>query len=149
MRTGPPRASPLSRPVYARPTKPGMALHPSLSRAESGRRAEDAVADYLVAAGYELLGRNVRLGALELDVVARRGRLVIVVEVRTRGPGALQGPFESVGATKRARLRRALERLWHRRLARMPGVERVRIDVAAVTFDGAETRVEHVPGAIG
>jgi putative endonuclease len=114
----------------------------------SGRRAEDAVADYLVAAGFVILARNVRLGPLELDLVARKGSLVAVVEVRTRGPGALQGPFESVTAEKRERLRKATRRLWREKLAKMPGVERVRIDVAAVRFDGERTEVEYVEGAI-
>jgi putative endonuclease len=121
----------------------------SRDRAELGRRAEDAVADYLVASGFEVLGRNVRLGKLELDVVARRGDLVVVVEVRTRGPTALDTAFGSVTAQKRARLRRAVERLWRRELDAMDGVERVRIDVAAVTFDAGKTSVEYVEGAIG
>ena len=98
--------------------------------------------------GYRVLARNLRLGALELDIVAQRGDVVAIVEVRTRGPGALQGPFESVTATKRARLRRAVRRLWKERLAAMRDVKRVRIDVAAVVFEGGETRVEYAEGAI-
>ena len=119
------------------------------TRTALGRLAETAVADYLVAAGYEVLARNLRLGALELDVVARRGPLVVVVEVRTRGPGALEGPFESVTPAKRARLRRAVARLWRERLEGMPEVRRVRIDVAAVRFEAGQTRVEYVEDAMG
>jgi putative endonuclease len=116
--------------------------------ARPGSHAELAVADYLVSLGFDVLGMNVRLGALELDVVARKGPLVVVVEVRTRGPGAYERPFESIGPIKRLRIRRAVERLWRRRLQAMRDVERVRIDVAAVTFADGETRVEYVPGAI-
>jgi putative endonuclease len=116
--------------------------------AESGRRAEAAVADYLVANGFDVLARNLRLGALELDIVARRGALVVVVEVRTRGPTAFQTAFESVTAEKRARLHKAVERLWREKLDAMTDVERVRIDVAAVTFTGGRTAVEYVEGAI-
>jgi putative endonuclease len=115
---------------------------------ERGRRAELAVADYLVAEGFAILGRNVRLGKLELDVVAQRSGLVVIVEVRTRGAGSFQAPFESITPSKRARVVRAVERLWRARLAAMPTVERVRIDAAAVTFDGGQTRVEYVAGAI-
>lgn len=114
----------------------------------SGERAELAVADYLVSEGFDILWRNLRLGALELDVVARKGPLVVVVEVRTRGPGAYERAFESIGGIKRMRILRAVERLWRRRLKSMLDVQRVRIDVAAVTFEGSETRVEYVPGAI-
>ena len=117
-------------------------------RARSGQQAELAVTDYLVASGYRVLARNLRLGALELDVVAQKGDVVAVVEVRTRGPGSLAGPFESVTGPKRARLRRAVQRLWRERLSAMGDVKRVRIDVAAVTFDGGRTRVEYVEGAL-
>jgi putative endonuclease len=120
-----------------------------LTRAALGRRAELAVVDYLVVRGFTILGQNVRLGPLELDIVARHGSLVAVVEVRTRGKGALQGAFESIGATKRARLRKAVERLWREKLEAMKDVERVRIDAAAVTFDRGITTVEYVEGAIG
>jgi putative endonuclease len=118
------------------------------TRAATGRRAEDAVADYLRADGYAILFSNMRLGALEIDLVARKDELVAVVEVRARGPGADQGALESVGLEKRRRLLRAVDRLWRTQLEAMPGVQRVRIDVAAVTFVGDETRVEYVEAAI-
>jgi putative endonuclease len=114
-----------------------------------GRRAELAVADFLFAHGYSVLSRNRRLGALEIDIVARKGRLVAIVEVRTRGAGALTSAFESVTREKRERLRRAAQRLWRLELARMNGVDRVRIDVAAVTFRGTKTSVEYIESAIG
>jgi putative endonuclease len=118
-------------------------------RAALGRRAELAVVDYLFVRGFTLLGRNVRFGPLELDIVARKGSLIAVVEVRTRGQTSRQGPFESVGVTKRARLRKAVDRLWRERLASMKEVERVRIDVAAVAFERGATSVDYVEGAIG
>jgi putative endonuclease len=113
-----------------------------------GRRAELAVADFLFARGFSVLSRNRRVGALEIDIVARKGRLVAIVEVRTRGPGALTSAFESVNLEKRQRLRRAAQRLWRVELARIKDVDRVRIDVAAVTFRGANTSVEYIEGAI-
>ncbi len=119
------------------------------TRSVLGQQAELAVADYLVASGWRVLARNLRLGALELDVVAQKGDVVAVVEVRTRGPGSLAGPFESVTGVKRARLRRAVHRLWRERLSRMKDVQKVRIDVAAVTFEGGHTRVEYVEDALG
>jgi putative endonuclease len=119
-----------------------------VTRFELGRVAELAVADYLFAAGFDLLARNFRLGALELDVIARKGALLVVAEVRTRGPGAFVGAFESVTRAKRARLLNAVERLWRERRDWMAGVERVRIDVAAVFFVAPDTRVEYVEAAI-
>lgn len=106
------------------------------------------MADFLFARGFQILGRNVRLGPLELDIVARHDGLVVATEVRTRGPGALVRAFESVTRTKRLRLLRAVRRLWREQLSKMSGVQRVRIDVAAVTFVGTTTQVEYVEGAL-
>ena len=89
-----------------------------------------------------------RLGPWEIDLVARRGDLVVIVEVRTRGRGSQQGPFESVSGRKRLLLKKAARRLWREKLVKLAGVERVRIDVAAVWFDAEPPRVEYVEGAI-
>lgn len=127
-----------------------MVLLPAATRLRlaRGRRAELAVADYLVAHGFAILAHNLRLGPLELDLVARCRGLVAVVEVRTRASGSFEGPFASIRKSKRERLIRGVERLWREWLATMPAVARVRIDVAAVTFEKGQTRVEYVKGAI-
>jgi putative endonuclease len=113
-----------------------------------GRRAEDAVAVYLEARGFAIVARNMRLGSLEIDLVARQGPLVAIVEVRARGPGSFTGPFASITWKKRGTLLRAAERLWREKLRGMPDVRRVRIDVAGVTFDGDEARIAYQAGAI-
>jgi len=91
---------------------------------------------------------NLRLGPLELDIVAKRGGLVVVVEVRTRGAGAFDTALSSVSITKRRHLLRASHRLWRTHLVADSEVERVRIDVAAVSFVSGETTVEYIAGAI-
>jgi Holliday junction resolvase-like predicted endonuclease len=72
----------------------------------------------------------------------------VVVEVRTRGPGAFERALASVTGAKRRHLLLATDRLWRTRLAADPEVERLRIDVAAVSFDAGQTRVEYVQGAV-
>ena len=106
------------------------------------------MARLLESRGFTILFRNLRLGMLELDLVAQREDLVVVVEVRFRGPGSFQRPLESVTPAKRATLLRAVERLWRERLAGMASVERVRIDVAGVTPGEAAPKIEYIEGAI-
>ena len=93
------------------------------------------------------MGTNVRIGRLELDVVAREGRVVIVVEVRARGPTAWTTAFGSLDTKKRQRVRRAAERLWQRRYRDDPSVDRLRIDAASVTFVNDEPVVEYAKAA--
>lgn len=133
-----------STPTSSRP----KAAARSTPQQELGARAEAAVAAHLAAHGLEILGINVRVGRLEIDVIARDGEVIVIVEVRTRGPGSYVRALDSIDAPKRARVRRAGERLWRERFSRMPGVERMRFDVAAVAFlPGGEAIVEHVRAA--
>lgn len=119
-----------------------------MTRVELGRCAELAVADYLFVLGFDLVARNLRLGHLELDVVARKGPLLVVTEVRTRGRGSYLRAFESVDPRKRDRIATAVNRLWRRRSSWMQGIERVRLDAAAVSFVGRETYVDYAPAAL-
>lgn len=77
----------------------------------TGDAAEALVAARLVAAGWTILGRNVRVGRAELDIVAfdpgPPARLVIV-EVRARSSRDFGLAEETVDHRKRARLRGAL-----------------------------------------
>jgi putative endonuclease len=113
-----------------------------------GGAAERAVVAFLSAEGCEILGVNLRVGHLELDVVARLERTVLVVEVRSRGPSAWTSAFGSIDAKKRARVRTAGERLWDRKLRHDPRVEHLRFDTAAVTFDElGKPHIEYVAAA--
>jgi putative endonuclease len=97
----------------------------------------------------QVLATNVRLGRLEIDIVAREADTVVVVEVRTRGIGSWQTGLESVDGRKAARIRRAGERLWRDRFERDRRFNRMRFDVAAVTFTPrGDAVVEHVRGVL-
>ncbi len=129
-------ASPV-RPRSRKKDSPAVARADAAAaqRATSGTSAEAVVAEYLEQRGFVVVARNLRLGKLELDVVARRAELIVVVEVRTRGPSAWTSGFGSIDSAKRRRIRRAGERLWQRRYKNDASVERLRFDAASVTFD--------------
>jgi putative endonuclease len=61
-----------------------------------GRRAEEAAAAHLQAAGWTILGRNVRWRRKEIDIVARRGRVVAFVEVKARAGQGFGGPLAAI-----------------------------------------------------
>lgn len=94
-----------------------------------------------------MVATNLRLSYLELDVVARRGDLVVVVEVRTRGPGSWTSGFGSVDGRKRQRIRLAGARLWSRRYRHDASVNRLRFDAASVRFDEAGPVIDYVEAA--
>jgi putative endonuclease len=121
-----------------------------LSPSEAARRgsaAEQAVAAFLLDRGCEIVATNLRVGRLELDIVAREGPVIAVVEVRSRGAGAWTSGLGSIDRQKRERIRRAGERLWDRRYKNDRSVERMRFDAASVTFEDGTPVVEYVPAA--
>ncbi len=75
-------------------------------QAESrGRRAEMLSLWLLRAKGYRILARRFRSPVGELDIVARRGRTLVFVEVKARGDAAAS--IHSITPQQRARIRRA------------------------------------------
>lgn len=51
---------------------------------KKGRRAERVAVWLLRVRGYRIIARNMRLSAGEIDIVARRGALLVFVEVKAR-----------------------------------------------------------------
>ncbi len=118
-----------------------------MDRREAGSAAERAVVEYLTERGLDIVATNLRLGRLELDVVAREGRVIVVVEVRTRGRGAWTSGLGSIDVKKRLRVRRAGERLWRDRYKNDASVDRMRFDAASVAWQDGRAEVEYVVAA--
>jgi putative endonuclease len=72
-----------------------------------GARGESLAAAWLELAGCQVIGRNVRLGGVEVDLVAREGETRVVVEVKLRGRSDYGGAALAVDHAKRGRLKRA------------------------------------------
>ena len=102
-----------------------------------GRWGEDRVARWYRRQGFRILDRNWRCGRGELDVIAQKGSVVVVCEVKTRSSLAYGFPAEAVGRDKQRRIRR-LAAQWLSEQERR-GHMQVRFDVAEVV--GREIRV--------
>jgi putative endonuclease len=74
------------------------------NRAELGRAGEKAAADLLRKRGYEIVGAGFLARRGEIDLVCRRGNVLVVVEVKTRASDAFGTPLEAVGSRKRRAL---------------------------------------------
>ncbi len=99
---------------------------------------------HLETQGFEILARNVRVGRLELDVIARRGRMVVFCEVRSRRSDRLMTPAQSIDGAKVTRVRQAAGR-WLRENGQ--SYREIRFDVASVVFDTPEGRLNYLQGA--
>lgn len=70
----------------------------------TGSLGEQLACRFLVEHGYEVLERNWRQARHELDVVARKGKELIIVEVKTRSSDQHGQPEEAVKKGKRGKL---------------------------------------------
>jgi putative endonuclease len=100
----------------------------SISDSEYGRLAETIACWSLRLRGYSIAARNVRVCGREVDVVARRGRTLVVCEVKARRSSRRGAAEEMVGAWQQRRLLEAAEAL----LAADPRASSARVDVIAV-----------------
>ena len=100
----------------------------SISDSEYGRLAESIACWSLRLRGYSIVARNVRVCGREVDVVARRGRTLVVCEVKARRSGRRGVPEETIGPWQGRRLLEAAEVL----LASDPRASSARVDVIAV-----------------
>jgi putative endonuclease len=107
-----------------------------MDRQQMGQAAEDAAVTLLRSQGVEILLRNFRFRLGELDIVARDGDTLAIVEVRKRSSAKFGGAAASVDFRKQIKLRRAANVLLQRRKD-LTGL-RVRFDVVAVTPAGIE-----------
>ena len=121
-------------------------MSPKNRRQRLGKLGEDLATRHLAARGYEILARNWRCREGELDLVARDGECLALVEVRTRRGTAAGSPEESITPAKQARLitladAYVQEHDW-------PG--NWRIDVIAIEMDlsGQLLRIDHYENAV-
>lgn len=111
-----------------------------------GMQGEQLAADFLQAAGMEILARNWRCSEGEIDIVAFDGRVLVICEVKTRSGVGFGTPLEAVTGQKARRLRRLAVR-WA--LTGTIMYPEIRIDIIGVlrTSDG-RFEIEHIP-AVG
>jgi putative endonuclease len=123
----------------------------TIARQETGRRAEQLIAQRLTAAGWEVIERNARTRHGELDIVAFDGRALVFIEVKAGREGAAFGPERPVLAvdTRKQRRIRKLATAWMAERRDVPRYTDIRFDAVGVTFDraGRAVDVEHIVAA--
>jgi putative endonuclease len=119
---------------------------PTETRKSVGAKGEEEAARFLERSGYAIVDRNVRTRAGEIDLVAREGKTLVFVEVKTRRDLEVEPPQAAVTTRKQNRLGKlAHGYLKSRRLPRVP----CRFDVVSVILneEGSVKAIRHIPNA--
>jgi putative endonuclease len=110
----------------------------SRERKDKGDQGEDRAEAFLRQEGYRILERNYRCPLGEMDIIARDGKTVVFVEVKTRSSDRFGPPQAAIGPQKQRRMTAiALCYLKGKGWLSTPA----RFDVAAVSLDEAGERV--------
>ena len=109
-----------------------------------GRWGEEVAVHHVVKLGWEVLARNWRRGRLEVDLLARDGPWLVVIEVKTRSEPVQAGWHRMVSMAQQERLIRAARA--YLALHPGPGLE-VRFDVVAVLRNRYGHRILHTQDA--
>src|SRR5580692_10991605 len=109
-----------------------------------GDRGENAAARFLRNLGYRIIDRKFRCPAGEIDIIARDGKTLVFVEVKTRETDE-PTPEEQVNTPKRHRITKAAKIFLGRYGTPKP---QARFDVVAVIWPtGSNPQIRHTPHA--
>ena len=79
------------------------------SHRNKGKIGEDAAVNFLKQNGYEILEQNYYYNHGEIDIIAKDGKVLVFVEVKSRRSTRFGEPEESVTPKKQELLRRTAE----------------------------------------
>jgi putative endonuclease len=97
-----------------------------------GMKGEEFALRFLRRRGYKIIARNFSTPAGEIDIIARQGKAIVFIEVKTRSSSFFGWPEEAIDEKKRRRIHIAA-RIYMQRDRRCFG-KHFRFDVVSVLF---------------
>jgi putative endonuclease len=113
------------------------------ARQALGKAGEELAAEHLSAEGWRILARGWRAAGREIDLVAERGDVLALVEVKTRRPGGIAPTSAAVDWRKR----RQLVAAGAVAADRWRAARELRFDVVCVTWVPGAPMIEHLEDA--
>lgn len=104
---------------------------------------EQYACTYLQKEGYTILEKNWRFRKAELDIICRKGGVLVIVEVKTRTSSHLGEPSDAVTRSKQKHIVRAAD-------AYMKDYEdevEVRFDIIGIILNQNQRHLDHIEDA--
>lgn len=108
-----------------------------------GKEGEDAAEAYLKAKGYQVLERNYRYRRAEVDVIACKEKVLVLVEVKTRSTHLFGYPEEAVSAAKEKMLLSAADHY----IEETNWQHDVRFDIISILWQQGKPQIWHFEDA--
>jgi putative endonuclease len=110
---------------------------------ELGIKGEQQAVDYLLKHNYVILERNYRFQKAEVDIIAQKGDILAVVEVKTRSTVDFGNPQDFVKPKQIKNLVKAVDAY----VAENELDLEVRFDIIALVKEGKGFQIEHLENA--
>ncbi|MCM1034300.1 MAG: YraN family protein [Paludibacter sp.] len=110
---------------------------------ELGKRGEQLAQQWLLKHKYKLLETNWKLDNFEVDIIARKSRQIVFIEVKTRSSDAYMRPEEAVDYRRRFRLTKAADvYIRTNNISLEP-----RFDIISIVLNETEEVINHMENA--
>lgn len=110
---------------------------------ETGDKAEGIAQQFVSKLGYHILDTNWHHGHLELDIVAKDGNELVIIEVKSRNGIRYEHPSEAITNTKIKRIVEAADAYIQEKDIELE----TRFDVITIIFIGQKFELEHFKDA--
>jgi len=108
-----------------------------------GQLGEEMAANFLLEKGYFIRDRNWRFDRKEIDIIAQKDKVLIIVEVKTRKDDFIENPGEIVNKQKEKFLVEACDAY----IRKFELDFETRFDVIFISFPGGNSKINHVENA--
>ncbi|SDB63505.1 putative endonuclease [Flavobacteriaceae bacterium MAR_2010_188] len=115
-----------------------MAQHTDL-----GNKGEELAVDFLLKQGYSILERNYRFDKAEIDIIARKGEILAIIEVKTRSTSDFGNPQDFVKPKQIQRLVKAVNEYVEMKDLNLE----IRFDIIAIVKQNQIFEIDHIENA--
>ena len=108
-----------------------------------GYVGEHVASNFLTKHGYSIMNTNWRAGHLEIDIIAKKDKFIVFVEVKTRSGTYFQQPFQAVNKRKQQFIIKAANVY----IEKFEIDLEARFDIISIVKTNAVYEIEHIEDA--
>jgi len=113
------------------------------SHLDLGKRGEQIAVSYLVEKEYDIVETRWKHKHKEIDIIAKKNRTLVVVEVKTRSDNKYTQPEDAVDIKKQRFLTEAIEAF----IQNYVDFDEIRFDIIAILLKQNEYTIYHIENA--
>lgn len=114
-----------------------------MTKDELGNWGEEYSVGYLQKKGFQVVERNYRFQKNEIDIVAKHGSELVIVEVKTRQTAEIGEPWRAVTRSKQKQIIKVADQFVKDNQIDLD----VRFDIISIVHNSYKTEIEHIEGA--